>query len=366
MSWTCAKFRLAYAIRCIVWLALGRTWPGDRQCPSGISCAQLVASPFGNDEKGRVTLRTVSFGFQTWGRETLQALIDLGHEVPLAVTHPASEHSYKAIWSSSVEGLAREQGIPVHLTERVDAETIEVVKRTRPDVIVVNSWYSWMPPELYALPPHGTLNLHDSLLPKFAGFSPALWALISGEPEFGLTVHRMDQGLDTGDILIQRRLPIGPADTGTDLVRRGIELIPGALRDALTALESGTAVWQPQNKAERVYFHKRSDRDSMIDWSWPAEDLERFVRALSEPYPPAFTFYEGERIEVLEARVSESRYGGTPGRVVAQEGGGAVVSGPHAYCGGNYALVITKVRDVDSVEHDGSELFRRGGYLTEG
>ncbi len=188
--------------------------------------------------------------------------------------------------------------------------------------------YSWMPPELYTLPPHGTLNLHDSLLPKFTGFSPVLWALISGETEFGLTVHRMDEGLDTGDILVQRSLPIGASDTGTDLVVKGMELIPGALREALDALESGTARWRPQHKAERTYFHKRSERDSLIDWNWPAEDLERFVRALSDPYPRPFTHYRGERIEVLQARVSEARYGGTPGRVIVQEGAARWCPGP--------------------------------------
>ncbi|WP_040774263.1 methionyl-tRNA formyltransferase [Nocardia pneumoniae] len=310
-------------------------------------------------------MRIVSFGFQTWGRKTLQALIDSEHEVVLAVTHPASAQSYKAIWSDSVEELAREHGIAVHLTERADAETIDLVKRAEPDVIVVNSWYTWMPAELYNLPPHGTLNLHDSLLPKFTGFSPVLWALISGESEFGLTVHRMDDGLDTGDILVQHSLPIGPNDTGTDLVLRGMELIPGALNDALAALESGTAVWRPQNKAERTYFHKRSERDSLIDWSWTAEDLERFVRALSEPYPRAFTFYRGERIEVLEARVSQARYGGTPGRVIVQEGGGAVVAGPDAHRGGNRGLVITRVRTAAGVEHSGAEFFTRGGYLAD-
>jgi methionyl-tRNA formyltransferase len=308
-------------------------------------------------------MRVVSFGFQTWGFRTLQALIDLDHDVVLAVTHPASGQSYKAIFSESVEKLARGHGIPVHLTDRVDAETIDLVKRAEPDVIVVNSWYSRMPPELYNLPPHGTLNLHDSLLPKFTGFSPVLWALISGESQFGLTVHRMDDGLDTGDILIQHSLPIGPTDTGTELVLRGMELIPGALREALTALESGTAVWRPQNKAERTYFHKRSERDSLIDWSWPAEDLERFVRALSEPYPRAFTFYRGERIEVLEAHLSEARYGGTRGRVIVQEGGGAVVTGPAANRGGNRGLVITRVRCADGVERCGDEFFLRGGYL---
>ncbi len=307
--------------------------------------------------------RVVSFGFQTWGFRTLQALIELGHDVALVVTHPASEQSYKAIFSQSVEELAAEHGIPVHLTERVDAETIDLVKRAEPDVIVVNSWYTKMPPELYNLPPCGTLNLHDSLLPKFTGFSPVLWALISGQSEFGLTVHRMDDGLDTGDILIQHSLPIGPTDTGTELVMRGMDLIPGALRDALHALESGTAVWRPQNKAERTYFHKRSERDSLIDWSWPAEDLERFVRALSEPYPRAFSFYRGQRIEVVAARISAARYGGTPGRVIVQEGGGAVVCGPDAYRGANRGLVITRVRTADGVERSGDEFFVSGGYL---
>ncbi|MEU2091959.1 methionyl-tRNA formyltransferase [Nocardia beijingensis] len=309
-------------------------------------------------------MRIVSFGFQTWGRKTLQALIDSGHDVVLAVTHPVSEQSYKAIWSDSVEELAREHGIPVHLTERADAETIDLVKRADPDVIVVNSWYTWMPPELYDLPPHGTLNLHDSLLPKFTGFSPVLWALISGETEFGLTVHRMDEQLDTGDILVQHSLPIGPEATGTELVLAGMELIPGAVREALHALETGTAVWRPQDKTQRTYFHKRSERDSRIDWRTPAVDLERFVRALSEPYPRAFSYYRGEKIEVLAARVSEARYGGTPGRVIVQEGGGTVVCGPDAHRG-NPGLVLTRVRTSDGVERSGAEFFTRGGYLTD-
>ncbi|MGW6331648.1 methionyl-tRNA formyltransferase [Nocardia rhamnosiphila] len=310
-------------------------------------------------------MRIVSFGFQTWGRKTLQALIDSEHEVVLAVTHPASEDSYKGIWSDSVEELAREHGIPVHLTERADAETIDLVKRAEPDVIVVNSWYTWMPPELYTMPTHGTLNLHDSLLPKFTGFSPVLWALISGASEFGLTVHRMDEQLDTGDILVQHSLPIGPRATGTELVLAGMELIPGAVHEALEALASGTAQWRPQDKAARTYFHKRSDRDSRLDWAWPAVDLERFVRALSAPYPRAFSHYRGERIEVLAAEVSAARYGGTPGRVIVQENGGVVVCGPEAHRGDNHGLLITRVRTADGTEHSGAEFFRRGGYLTD-
>ncbi|UNB49807.1 methionyl-tRNA formyltransferase [Mycolicibacterium sp. YH-1] len=309
-------------------------------------------------------MRIVFFGFQTWGRRTLQALLDLGHDVPLVVTHPASTQSYKAIFSDSVEELARERGIPVHLTDRIDAETIDLVKRSEPEVNVVNSWYTKWPVELYDLPPHGTLNFHDSMLPKLTGFSPVLWSLISGESHTGLTVHRMDESLDTGDILVQRSMPIGPKDTGTDLVLRTMDLIPDVLREALEALETGNAVWRPQNKAERTYFHKRSEHDSLLDWTLPAEELERFVRALSDPYPSAFSFYRGERIEVLAAHVSEVRYGGTVGRVIVQEGGGAVVCGPNAHRGTNRALVITRVREADGTERPGSEVFARGGYLS--
>ncbi|MEV0293164.1 methionyl-tRNA formyltransferase [Nocardia sp. NPDC050710] len=310
-------------------------------------------------------MRIVSFGFQTWGRRTLQALIDSEHEVVLAVTHPASEHAYKGIWSDSVEELAHEHGIPVHLTERADTETIDLVKRAEPDVIVVNSWYTWMPAELYNLPPHGTLNLHDSLLPKFTGFSPVLWALISGESEVGLTVHRMDEGLDSGDILVQHSIPVRPGDTGTELVLRGMELIPGALAEALHLLESGTAVWRPQNSAERTYFHKRSDRDSLIDWRWDAVELERFVRALSDPYPNAFSYYRGERIRVVAAAVADICFGGTPGRVVVQDGRAAVVVGEQAYRGRNRGLIIERIRTEDGCEYDGVQFFSRGGYLTD-
>ena len=310
-------------------------------------------------------MRIVSFGFQTWGRKTLQALIDSEHEVVLAVTHPASEDSYKGIWSDSVEELAREHGIPVHLTERADQETIDLVKRADPDVMVVNSWYTWMPRELYALPTHGTLNLHDSLLPKFTGFSPVLWALISGASEFGLTVHRMDDDLDSGDILVQRSLPIGPTSTGTELVLAGLDIIPEVVNEALTALESGTAEWRPQDKSERTYFHKRSERDGLMQWQWDAVDLERFVRALSEPYPRAFTYYRGEKVEILESTLSEARYGGTPGRVVVVEGAGVVVCGPDAHRGNNRGLRITRVRTADGREHDAARFFARGGYLVD-
>ncbi|ORM33452.1 methionyl-tRNA formyltransferase [Williamsia sp. 1135] len=311
-------------------------------------------------------MRVATFGYQTWGHKTLDALINSHHDVVLAVTHPPSEHSYESIWSDSVEDLARAHDIPVHLAQRPDNELIERVKHAEPDIIVANNWRTWLPRELFDLPPHGTLNLHDSMLPKFTGFSPVIWALISGAPEVGLTAHRMDDGLDTGDVLVQRAVPIGPTDTATDLVRATIDIIPAVLLESLDLIETGTAVWKPQNLADRTFFHKRADLDSQIDWSWPAADIERLIRAQSDPYPNAYTHFRDRRLRITKATVSEGVYGGTPGRVFIHEGDGMViVAGSDAYRGRNRGLVIERLRTDDGVEHSGKDFFPRGGgYLT--
>ncbi|MFD7231973.1 methionyl-tRNA formyltransferase [Streptomyces sp. NPDC059881] len=312
-------------------------------------------------------MRVVMFGYQTWGHRTLQALLDSEHEVVSVVTHPKSDHAYEKIWDDSVADLAEKHGVPVLLRNRPgDDELLRVLGDVAPDIIVANNWRTWLPPEIFDLPPHGTLNVHDSLLPAYAGFSPLIWALINGEKEVGVTAHRMDADLDMGDIVLQRSVPVGPRDTATDLFHRTVDLIGPIVVDALERIESGTAVWTPQDRSRASFFHKRSIEDSRIDWSWPAEDLERFVRAQSDPYPNAFTHHRGERIRIVSAAVSQGRYGGTPGRIFIREGDGVViVAGADARSGRRHGLVVEKVRTEDGEEHAATDYFRTmGGYLT--
>ncbi|MFI0445822.1 methionyl-tRNA formyltransferase [Actinomadura sp. 6N118] len=314
-------------------------------------------------------MRVVMFGYQTWGHRTLQALLESEHEVVLVVTHPKSDHAYEKIWSDSVADLAQEHGVPVLLRNRPDDEELMMrLKEADPDLIVANNWRTWIPPEIFNLPRHGTLNVHDSLLPKFAGFSPIIWALIAGESEVGVTAHMMDDELDAGDIVLQRAVPVGPADTATDLFHRTVDLIGPIVQESLALIASGEAKFTPQDRTKASFFHKRSIEDSAIDWTWPAEDLERFVRAQSDPYPNAFTYYKGERIRVLKASVSKGIYGGTPGRVFIPEGDGVViVAGADARRGRNHGLVIERVRTEDGKDLPARELFRKmGGYLTDG
>jgi methionyl-tRNA formyltransferase len=311
-------------------------------------------------------VRVVMLGYQTWGHRTLQALLKSRHEVCLVVTHPTSDHAYESIWADSVEDLARSEGIEVFLAKRPTAELIERVAALAPDVMVANNWRTRLPEELFGIPTHGTLNLHDSLLPRFTGFSPVIWSLISGASHTGLTAHMMDAELDTGGVLKQSAVEITPTSTGTSLVLATLDLVPDVLHDALDQLEFGTASPTPQDLSQRTFFHKRSDRDGIVDWTWPAVDIERFVRALSDPYPNAYTFFRGERVRLITSHVSRCAYGGTPGRVFIEEDGGMViVAGAEAFRGQSPGLVLDVVRTDDGVDHEALAYFGHGGgYLT--
>jgi methionyl-tRNA formyltransferase len=312
-------------------------------------------------------MRVVMFGYQTWGHRTLQALLDSEHDVVTVVTHPRSEHAYEKIWSDSVADLAEKHNVPVVIRNRPDDEELfGRLQEADPDIIVANNWRTWIPPRIHNLPRHGTLNVHDSLLPAYAGFSPLIWALINGEPEVGVTAHMMNEELDAGDIVLQRAVTVEPTDTTTDLFHKTVGLIDPVTIGALGLIASGKAEFTKQDRSKASFFHKRAEEDIRINWDWPAEDLERLIRAQCAPYPSAFTFHRGKRLEVVSAVLSRGRYGGTPGRVFYREDDGVViVAGADARTGRNHGLAITRVRTEDGHELPATEYFTAmGGYLT--
>lgn len=312
-------------------------------------------------------MRVIFLGFQTWGHRTLQALLDSHHEVALVVTHPPGQGVYERIWSDSVEELARNNGIPVLLRNRPDDDELhEAMKAADADVMVATNWRTWIPPRLFSLPRQGTLNVHDSLLPKYAGFAPLAWALINGEKEVGVTAHIMDETLDAGPIVLQWAVPVGDTDTTTDLFTKTLELFGPITVEALDLIATGRTDWVPQDRSRASFFHKRSEEDIRIDWAWPAEDLERLVRAQSAPYPQAFCFHGKDRLEIVSAAVSKACYGGTPGRIFYREGDGvAIVAGAEARRGTSKALLLRRVRTADGTELPAADYFTRmGGYLT--
>ena len=310
-------------------------------------------------------MRVAVFGYQSWGHRTLSAVINAGHEVVLVVTHPASDHPYEQMWADSVEELASEHELQVCVTERVGQDVIEALRDAAPDIIVANNWRTWLPPEVFSLAKHGALNVHDGLLPEYAGFSPILWALLNREIHVGVTVHEMDEVLDGGPIVAQRAIPVGPQDTTTDLVAKTIDLIEPLVERALSDVAQGTATAQPQDPTRATYFHKRGEQESRIDFTQPAEDIALLVRAQSDPYPNAYFEFRGQRVRVLSAHVSQGRFGGTPGRVtIPHEGGIAVVCGSPRANVPAPAIVLDRVRLDDNSELTATEFFgHRAGYI---
>ncbi|WP_432906235.1 methionyl-tRNA formyltransferase [Micromonospora matsumotoense] len=311
-------------------------------------------------------MRVVMFGYQTWGHRTLQALLDSEHEVALVVTHPPSDHAYERIWSDSVADLAAAHGVPVEVRDRPDDDLLVPLEKADPDVIVATNWRTWIPPQIFELPRLGTLNVHDSLLPAYAGFSPLIWALINGEKEVGVTAHMMDAELDAGNVVLQRSVPVGPRDTTTDLFHKTLELFGPITVDGLALIASGKTDWTPQDRSKASFFHKRSDEDNRIDWTWSAEELDRLIRAQSDPYPNAYAFHQGRRLRITAASVSQGNYGGTPGRIFIRENDAVViVAGAEARRGRSRGLAIERVRLDDGTELTATEYFRTmGGYLT--
>jgi methionyl-tRNA formyltransferase len=230
----------------------------------------------------------------------------------------------------------------------------------------VSNWRTWLSPEVFSIPRLGTLNVHDALLPAYAGFAPLNWALINDEPEVGVTAHIMNAEFDAGDIVLQRCTPVTDDDTIADLFDRTLEMFGPITVDALALVTSGRTDWTPQDRRAASYFHRRSDEDNRIDWRWPARDIFNLVRAQLDPYPNAYCFHGTERLRIIKASVTKDAIGGTPGRIVIRRGTGVViVAGADARRGRCPGLLIERVRTDENEESNAAEYFTRmGGYLT--
>ena len=312
-------------------------------------------------------MRVVAFGYMTWGRRTIEAVLAAGHEIPLIVTHPDSDNAYEKIFNESVAELAADRGIPLLVRNRADdAEVRDAVAAAHADIMVVSNWRTWLPPEVFGIPRLGTLNVHDALLPAYAGFAPLNWALINDEPEVGVTAHLMNAEFDAGDVVLQHTTPVTDDDVITDLFDRTLAMFGPITVDALALIGAGRTDWAPQDRRAASYFHRRTEEENRIDFSWPARDLFNLVRAQLDPYPNAYCFHGTTRLRILAARVTDTPFGGTPGRIFIRRGRGVVVvAGADARRGRNPGLLVERVRLDDGRELDAVEYFpRMGGYLT--
>ena len=276
-------------------------------------------------------MRIVFLGTGEIGLPTFRMLLESpSHDVLACVTQPDKPTGrHQQLHSSPVKQLALEHHVPIFQPPRVrDRAAIEQIRFLRPDVILVMAYGQILPGEILRIPSVACLNLHASLLPRHRGASPIHAAISMGDRETGITVMYMDEGLDTGDILLKKAIAIPRRETTGSLHDRLAKLAPAALQEALTLLKQGRAPRMPQDDSRATYAPRLSRDDGEIVWSATWEQIDRKIRAMN-PWPGAHTFLptdDGPRKMKIYASIQHRREIGRPGEVVRADKNGILVA----------------------------------------
>lgn len=271
-------------------------------------------------------MRVIFMGTPDFSVGTLEALIQAGHQVVLAVTQPDKPKGRGGkMQFPPVKETALEHGIPVFQPRKVrEPENIEELKKYQADVIVVVAFGQILPREILELTPYGCINVHASLLPSYRGAAPIQWAVINGETVSGVTTMQMDEGLDTGDMLLKTEVPLEPEETGGSLHDKLAAAGASLCVRTLKALEEGTVTPKKQGESPTAYASMLKKEMGEIRWEEPAISIERLIRGLN-PWPSAYTGWQDKTMKIWEAEVLEEDSGQEPGTVVRVDKDGFLV-----------------------------------------
>jgi methionyl-tRNA formyltransferase len=258
-------------------------------------------------------MRIVFFGATELGFRCCQQLIESGEEVAGIFTIPQefrisySNQPVRNVTFRDFEELAGAHDIPLmHVTTKMsDEQYVETLRNWRPDFGLVIGWYYMVPRVLRELFPRGVAGIHASLLPKYRGGAPLVWAIINGEEKAGVSFFYFDGGVDTGDLIAQQEFPVGRDDTIKTVYEKATRASLAVLRDYMPLLRRGNAPRTPQDHGAATQFPQRKPEDGLIDWGRSAEEIRNFIRAQTKPYPGAFTYIEGKKVVIWDADVTQ-------------------------------------------------------------
>jgi len=257
----------------------------------------------------------------------LKALVEAGHDVAAAVTQPDRPKGRgRKETPPPVKLAAKAFGIPVFQPAKIkDPDFIEILRGLSPEVIVVVAFGRILPPDVLRLPALGCINVHASLLPKYRGAAPIHWAVMNGEEETGITIMYMDEGLDTGDIILQQAMPIGKDENAGSVHDRLAVSGARLLLEALELIEKGRAPRIPQS-GNATYAPVLKSEDELIRWDRPAISIYNQIRGMN-PWPGAHTLFGGKTLKIWDSALAgEAEAEFIPGLVVGGSGDGIVVA----------------------------------------
>lgn len=263
-------------------------------------------------------MKIVFMGTPDFSVPVLEALVQAGHEVAAVVTQPDKPKGRgKAVLMTPVKEKALELGLPVLQPARIrNPEVIAELRGLKPDLMVVVAFGQILSQEVLDIPAYGCVNIHASLLPGYRGSAPIQWVIINGERETGVTTMMMAAGIDTGDMLEKAVVPIEADETGGSLHDKLSVLGAKLIISTIEKIQDGTIVRTPQDDSKANYVKMLDKTLGDIDWSMDAEAIERLIRGLN-PWPSAYTRWNGKMLKIWRAEVLPAEYPGQPGEVVA-------------------------------------------------
>ena len=302
-------------------------------------------------------MNLVFLGTPEFAVPSLGALASHGHTVLAVYTQPdrAKGRGGKPTMPP-VKAAAIRLGLPVRQPERIRRpEVVAELAGLHVDAMVVVGYGQIIPRSILDLPPHGIINVHASLLPKYRGAAPVQWAIANGETVTGVTAMRIDEGLDTGAMLLKAEMPIGESETAAELSPRLAVLGADLLIETLRRLESGTLIPEPQDPAQATYAQILKKEDGLIDWSLPAGRIFNRIRGF-QPWPGAYTFFRGQRFHIWKGRPSTEP--APPARLVWT--GRCLLAG----CGAGTSLELKEVQ-LEGRKRMPVPAFANGHHLSE-
>jgi methionyl-tRNA formyltransferase len=305
-------------------------------------------------------MRVIFMGTAAFALPSLTALGEAGHEICLVVTQPDRPAGRgRRLAASPVKLAAQEAHLPLLQPEKVrDPEVVAALRGMRPEAIVVVAYGQLLPGPILALPPHGCLNVHASLLPKYRGPAPIQWAIINRESVTGVSIMRIEARVDAGPVLLQQVEPVRPRDTAGTLGERLAVAGATLLCLALDQIARGTARLAAQDERAATHAPKLKPEDERLDWTRDAIALDALTRALL-PVPGAAIRIGSRRVKILDAAIEEAA-GGPPGRVLAIDRGKGVLVAT-----GSQALRLTRVQP-EGRRPMGADEFARGYRVSVG
>lgn len=319
-------------------------------------------------------MRLAFFGTSSFAVPSLRALLRSPHQVALCVTQPERPRGRGLRRGPSpVETLARAAGLPLFQPADPSApSSVARIAEARPELLVVVAYGCILRRPLLDAAPHGAVSAHPSLLPRYRGAAPIAWALINGDRTTGVSVFRLRETVDTGDLIAQQETAIGPEETAVALAARLADDGAALLVESIDLLTAGRVCYRPQSSAGGSYARKLRKTDGRIDWRWPAPQIHNLVRG-TQPWPGAQTWWRGKRLTLWRTRLSATdvaakQAGLAPDEAGASEPGAilqATPAGVLVASGAGGRLVIEEVQAAGGRRMPAAE-FLRGHRLAAG